>query len=103
MQDRFSIPLIVRSTVISDEEKKKGAHEKPESHQMEGEDLEDVSGGTGDSFICLAGDAVSLCVVGGGATGGGCKAGDQVDWRASCMSGPAPSPGVCAVGGTYKS
>ncbi len=70
---------------------------------MESEDLEDVSGGASDSFICLAGDAVSLCVAGGGATGGGCKAGNQVDLRASYMSGLATSPGVCAVGGTYKS
>jgi len=33
---------------MSEEENKKGGYEKPESKDMDGDDLEDTSGGSGD-------------------------------------------------------
>ena len=36
---------------MSDEEKKNGEYEKPESHEMGGNDLEDISGGTGGRVV----------------------------------------------------
>ena len=53
-----SNPRMKGSKTMSDEEKKKnGEYEKPESHEMEGDDLEDVSAG------------VSNCNAGGGPWG----------------------------------
>ncbi len=55
---------------MSEEDKKNGDYEKPESHQMTGEDLEDVSGGTETTQkpSCNNGEqAMAFCEVGGGA------------------------------------
>jgi len=71
---------------VSDEEKKGGEYEKPESHDAGGEDLEEVSGGAGDS-VCTAGDSVSgAAKLTGTYT---CSTG----WSAyaHCVTGPTPN------------
>jgi hypothetical protein len=66
---------------MSDEEKKKnGEYEKPESHEMEGDELEDVSGGA----YCNMGPS-------------GSSAGELWSQNPSCASGEAAY--ACKGGG----
>ncbi len=65
---------------MSDEEKKNGQYEKPESHEIGEDDLEDVAGGVSDS------PAVDPdCMTGGSAS--------------ACRTGPSPKSYTCTRGG----
>jgi hypothetical protein len=72
---------------MSDEEKKKGEYEKPESHG-EGDELEGVSGGAGSGTdaYCGAGSDPYTC-----ATGATPK------YR-NCLSGNQAGPAKCTTG-----
>ena len=73
---------------MSDEEKKNGEYEKPESHEMGGNDLEDISGGTGGESggaSCSGGSAASRYCQTGSHAGAICKTGDAAGQE--CRSG----------------
>ncbi len=65
---------------MSDEEKKKGDYEKPESHGVDDE-LEGVSGGAGQKSICMSGHDEGICLAGG----------DAGPRTAECKMGPKPA------------
>jgi len=60
---------------VSEEEKNGGKYEKPESKDMDGDDLEDISGGFQRSELnCSEGGQAGCCAQGGRA-GGDCLSG----------------------------
>jgi hypothetical protein len=63
---------------MSDEEKKNGEYEKPESHEMEGDELDGVSAGAGVIFCDTGYGPASYC--------GGGSGGDDVTAR-GCLDG----------------
>ncbi len=83
------------------EEKKNGDYEKPESHRMEGDELEDVSGGGSGGDGCRAGPSPGSwgpCVSGGSTGQGDCSTGSQPEKLDSCWSGPTAYQ-TCRTGG----
>jgi hypothetical protein len=68
------------------EKNKNGDYEKPLSHQLGGDDLEDVAGGTAPE--CSPGQAAEQ----------GCSAG-QHPVASGCMEGNIAKPHSCATGG----
>ncbi len=64
---------------MSDEEKKKGDYEKPESHEMGGDELEGVAGGTegeGGATACGTGSSAAKTCRSGSHAGTTCNTGD---------------------------
>jgi len=87
----LSINLFARGLHSMSDEKKEGTYEQPESHELDGEDLEDVSGGTEatQKVVCRNGEqAIGFCEVGGGAAG--CNYGN-VAYKA-CYGGGQGAP-----------
>jgi len=86
---------------MSDEEKKNGDYEKPESQKMGGDDLQDVSGGagagTGQESECRAGgDTKTMCEAGVTAPSG-CLIGDEGP-GIPCQNGSHPGWAPCRTG-----
>jgi hypothetical protein len=77
------------------EEKKGGKYEEPESKEVGGDDLEDVSGGA--PSICQdGGDANVQCVSGPSPTGR-CSTGSSAYYHAGCDAGSSAT--TCQTGG----
>ena len=63
-------------------EKKNGDYEKPESHDVKGDELEDVSGGSGQETLCQQGATAYSCVTGPDANmkSHDCLSGGDAEW-----------------------
>jgi len=77
---------------MSEEEKKGGEYDKPESKEMGGEELEDVSGGagTGAESICKDGSTANMQCLSGPSPTGQCSNGGNAYYHAGCSQGSTP-------------
>jgi hypothetical protein len=81
------------SRPMSEEEKNNGEYEKPESHSIDADELDGVSGGveTGPTGPCFSGSNATPCRPGASAMGGrdSCDIGAGAEDRRYCVPGSA--------------